>query len=127
MFSVDRSIEGLCIDSDMEKWPLGRMEVDQSATRWGQRDALGGYCANSGINDGLQVEGSRNGRIEDMKYFGKFSSNSRLFSFSVTVYLCLKLLFSSSLQIENYCEMFQQHEKLNIMVNTHVPNHCTCC
>lgn len=29
MFSIDRSIEGLCIHGDAEKWPLGRMEVDR--------------------------------------------------------------------------------------------------
>ena len=52
---VDRSTEGLCIDSDMKKWPLGWMEIDQFATRLGQRDVLGGCCANSGINDEPQV------------------------------------------------------------------------
>lgn len=54
MFRVNRSTEGLCIGSDM-KWPLGWMEIDQFATSLGQRDVLGGCCANSGINDELQV------------------------------------------------------------------------
>lgn len=55
MFRVDGSTEGLCIDSDMKKWPLGWMGIDQFAIRLGQRDVLGGYCVNSGINDEPQV------------------------------------------------------------------------
>lgn len=55
MFRVDRSTEGLCIDSDMKKWPLGWMEIDQFAIQLGQRDVLGGCCVNSGINDKPQV------------------------------------------------------------------------
>lgn len=44
MFRVDRSIEGFRTDSDVKKWPCGLMEVGQSATRFGQKEALGGCC-----------------------------------------------------------------------------------
>lgn len=55
MFRVDRSIEEFWIDGDMKKWPLGLMEVDQSTTRLGQREALGGRYTNWGINDENKV------------------------------------------------------------------------
>lgn len=43
------------MDSNMNKWPLELMEIDESTTRLGQREALRGYCTNQGINDENQV------------------------------------------------------------------------